>query len=166
MTVYSMAAWMPATTSPVLSPTRRPSGRAAAALVVEHPADRALHAQRGADRPLGVVLVRDRRAEDRHDPVAGELVDVPAEGLDRAGQRGQHPVGDRADPFRVEVLRPGGEVGEVAEEHGDDAPLGGGQGGRGGQGGAAVVAETGAGNGDGSAHGTGHSGSNSFRGRL
>jgi hypothetical protein len=26
-------------------------------------------------RALGVVLVRDRRTEQRHDPVAGELVD-------------------------------------------------------------------------------------------
>jgi hypothetical protein len=134
--------------------------RAAAALVVQHPADRALHAQRGSDRPLGVVLMGHRGAEDGHDAVAGELVDVSAEGLHGAGQRGQHPVGDRADPFRVEVLGPGGEVGQVAEEHSDDAPLGRGQGGRSRQRGAAVVAEAGTGHGDGSAHGTGHSRSN------
>ena len=163
MTVYSSAAWTPATTSPVLRPTRRPERRAAAALVVEHPADRPLHGQRGPDRPLGVVLVRDRGAEDRHDPVAGELVDVPAEGLDRAGERGQHPVGDRADPFRVEILRPGGEVGQVAEEHGDHPPLGGRQGRGGRQRGAAVVAEPRAGHGDGSAHRAGHGVSNPRR---
>ena len=143
-----------------VEPDPQPERRAAAPLVVEHPADRPLHGQRGPDRPFGVVLVRHRGAEDRHDPVAGELVDVPAEGLHRAGERGEHPVGDRADPFRVEVLRPGGEVGQVAEEHGDDPALGRRQRGGGRQRGAAVVAEPRAGNGDGSAHRAGHSASN------
>src|SRR5581483_7319372 len=35
--------------------------------------------ERGMAGAPGVVLVRDRRAEERHDPVAGELVDRPLE---------------------------------------------------------------------------------------
>ncbi len=89
-----------------VDPDPQPERGAAAALVVEYPAHRALHRQRRPDRPLRVVLVGHRRAEDRHDPVAGQLVDVAAEGLDRTGQRGQHPVGDRADPLRVDGPRP------------------------------------------------------------
>jgi hypothetical protein len=134
--------------------------RTAAAFVVQDPAYRTLHAQCRPDRALGVVLVRDRGAEHGHDAVTGELVDVPAEGLDRAGERGQDAVGDRADALRVQVFRPGREIREVAEQNGDDAALGGGQGGRGSQRRATVVAETGTGNGDGSTHRTGHSGSN------
>ena len=156
MTVYSMRGLHARDHVAGVQPDPQAERRAAAALVVEHPAHRPLHRQRGPDRPLGVVLVRDRGAEDRHDPVAGELVDVPAEGLHRAGERGEHPVGDRADPLRVEVLRPGGEVGQVAEEHGDDPALGGGQRGGGRQRGAAVVAEPRAGHGDRSADRAGH----------
>ena len=36
--------------------------------------------------PLRVVLVRDRRAEERHDAVAGELVDVPSKRCDAVGE--------------------------------------------------------------------------------
>ena len=38
--------------------------------------------ERRPDRPLGVVLVRDRRAEDRHHRVADELLDRAAEPLE------------------------------------------------------------------------------------
>jgi hypothetical protein len=106
-----------------VEPDPQPERRAATALVVQHPTHGPLHGQRGPYGPLGVVLVRDRGTEDRHDPVAGQLVHVPAEGLDRAGQGGQHPVGDGADPLRVQVLRPGGEIGQVAEQDGDHPAL-------------------------------------------
>ena len=43
--------------------------------------------QRGVAGPAGVVLLRDRRAEQRHDAVAGELVDGAAEGLHRLAAR-------------------------------------------------------------------------------
>ena len=48
------------------------------ALLRERVADR----ERGADGSLGVVLVRDRRAEDRHHRVADELLDRAAEALE------------------------------------------------------------------------------------
>ena len=41
-----------------------------------------LHAQPGADRALGIVLVGDRRAEDRDERVADDLVDLTAVGHD------------------------------------------------------------------------------------
>ncbi|RAO59942.1 hypothetical protein PSN01_02508 [Micromonospora saelicesensis] len=138
----------------------QPERRATAPLVVEHPADGPLHGQGGPDGTFGVVLVRHRGAEDRHDAVTGQLVDVPAERLHRTGEGGEDPVGDRADAFRVEVLRPGGELGEVTEEHGDHPALGRRQRGGSRQRGATVVAEPRAGNGNGSTHGAGHMCSN------
>ena len=40
--------------------------------------------ERGADGPLGVVLLRGRRAPHRHDGVADELLDRAAVALDRS----------------------------------------------------------------------------------
>ena len=74
-----------------VQPDPQPERRATAALVVEYPTHRALH---GECRPYGalrVVLVGDRCTEDRHDPVAGQLVHVTAEGLHRARQGGEYP---------------------------------------------------------------------------
>jgi hypothetical protein len=45
-----------------------------------------LKMERRVARPLGVILVRDRRAEERHDAVAGELVDEALEALDAVGE--------------------------------------------------------------------------------
>ena len=52
--------------------------------------DRVADRERRPDRALGVVLVRDRRAEDRHHRVADELLDRPAVPLElrRGGGRG------------------------------------------------------------------------------
>ena len=45
-------------------------------------------AERGAHGSLGIVLVRDRGAEDRHDGVADELLDRSPEAFDLALQEG------------------------------------------------------------------------------
>ena len=45
-------------------------------------ADRGDQVERGADRALGVVLLRDRRAPDGHHRVADELLDRAAVALD------------------------------------------------------------------------------------
>ena len=59
--------------------------------------------ERGADRPLGVVLVGDRCAPDRHDRVADELLDGPAVALDdRPGER-EVGVEELPDVLRVAV---------------------------------------------------------------
>ena len=47
---------------------------------------RLLHAQTGAHGPLGVVLVRHRRAEQRQDAVAEQLVDPATERRDVVDQ--------------------------------------------------------------------------------
>jgi hypothetical protein len=79
--------------------------------------------QRRTDRPLGVVLVRARPSEARHDAVAQHLVDVTAEardhlaaGIVEAAQDVPHLLG----------IEPRGELGradEIAEHHGQVAPL-------------------------------------------
>ena len=64
-------------------------------VLVAHLGEPFLHAQRGAHRALGVVLVRDRRAEERDERVADDLVDLAAErgdlgreALEAVGRRG------------------------------------------------------------------------------
>jgi hypothetical protein len=42
--------------------------------------------QRGVASTLRVILVSNRRPEERHDPVAGELVDGALEAMDPFGQ--------------------------------------------------------------------------------
>ena len=79
--------------------------------------------QRAPHGALGVVLVRQRRAEERHDGVADELLDRAAEPL----QLGLHPavIGREhaADVLRIEVLGAAGEADEVGEEDADDLAL-------------------------------------------
>ena len=53
------------------------------ALLGERLADR----ERSAYGTLGIVLVRDRRSEDRHDGVADELLDGSAEALELTRER-------------------------------------------------------------------------------
>ncbi len=96
----------------------------AAGFVGDEAADGLLHGGGGAHGSFRVVLVRGRRAEHGHDAVTGEVVDPAADLGDVTGQGGEHPVGDLADPFGIQVLRPCGEVREVAEQDGDDPALG------------------------------------------
>ena len=80
-------------------------------------------AQRGADRSLWIVLVRGGGAENRHDRLADELLDRPAEPLQFGADA--HVVGreERANVLRVDRLRPRPGVEEVGEDDGDDLPL-------------------------------------------
>ena len=74
----------PTSTSPVFTPTR---------ICTRMPrlgrerGERLVHPQRGPHGPLGVVLVRDRRAEQGHDLVADDLVEVAAEVDDVGDER-------------------------------------------------------------------------------
>ena len=64
----------------------RPHGELELFLLVQL-VDRVEDAESRADGALGVVLVRDRRAEDRHHRVADELLDRAAEALDLPRRR-------------------------------------------------------------------------------
>ena len=84
----------------------------------------------GPHRPLGVVLVGDRRAPDRHDRVADELLDRPAVAGDHLAGELEVAGEGVADLLRVALLGEGGEADEVGEEDRDEPALGDGGGGR------------------------------------
>jgi hypothetical protein len=75
------------------------------------------------DGALRVVLVRDRRAEDRHRRVADELLDGPAIALELLADARVVAAELVGDVLRVELLRASGEADEVREQDGDDLPL-------------------------------------------
>ena len=66
--------------------------------------DRVDELERGADGALGVVLVGDRRAPDRHDRVADELLDRPAVQLHDLGRGLEVAAEELADRLGVAVL--------------------------------------------------------------
>ena len=107
------------TTSPEFSPTRIWTGPRARAHLLGVRADRLLHPQRGVAGPHRVVLVGERRAEERHDPVAHHLVDgalVAVDGL-------HHPLEDGVEELaRLLGVAVGEQLHralEVGEEHRD-----------------------------------------------
>ena len=79
----------------------------------------------GANRTLGVVLLRDRDAPDRHDGVTDELLDnASVAGDDGAGKL--EVTGEGLSYFLgVSVLRERREAYEVTEQHRDVAKLSG-----------------------------------------
>ena len=76
----------------------------------------ALDRQGGAERPLGVTLVRDRRPEQRHHPVAEELVDRPFVAVHLVQDHLEGAVHDGADVFGVELFRHRREARYVREQ--------------------------------------------------
>jgi hypothetical protein len=60
--------------------------------------------QRRVARPLRVVLVRDRRAEERHDAVARVLVDRPLEAVHAVGQDLEKAIEDRVPLLGIDLL--------------------------------------------------------------
>ena len=72
---------------------------------------------------LGVVLLCDRRAPDRHDGVADELLDRAAVALDHV-RAVEVPAQQLARLLRVPPLRGCGEPDEVDEQDRDEAALG------------------------------------------
>jgi hypothetical protein len=71
------------------------------------------------DRPLRVVLVRDRRPEERHDPIPEELIHRPLVAVDLRQHQLEGPVHHPVHVFRVEAFGEGGEPRHIHEEHGD-----------------------------------------------
>src|SRR5207237_4149822 len=85
--------------------------------------DLADHVEAAAHRALGVVLVRDRRAEEYEDAVAHEPRDRAA--IPRRDR--VPPVEGRTDAlrpvFRIERLRDRGRAGDVREQDGERPAL-------------------------------------------
>ena len=75
------------------------------------------------DGPLGVVLVRDRRAEQRQHAVAGQILHRAAETLDGVDDPGDGLAHDQADLFRVEPFGEGCGSNQVGEQRGHDLAL-------------------------------------------
>jgi hypothetical protein len=66
-----------------------------------------------------VVLVGDRRAEEGHDAVAGELIDRALVAMHGAGEELEAAVHDRVDGLWIEALRERAEPHDIGEEHRD-----------------------------------------------
>ena len=72
-------------------------GRLKPPYVLRVPLHTLLHPQRGVARAHGVILVGQRRAEQRHDPVAHDLVHGALVAVDRL----HHQLEDRIEDFRA-----------------------------------------------------------------
>ena len=79
--------------------------------------------ERRAHRPLRVVPVRHRRAEDAHHRVADELLDRSSAALDLRPDPLEVRRLDRPHVLGIELLRPGGEADQIGEHDGDDLPF-------------------------------------------
>ena len=90
---------------------------------VVHLGHRVLHAEPRAHRPLGIVLVGHRRAEDGHDVVADVLVDGAAVALDLPAEAHERTVHERLHRLRVHPLGEGRVAGQVGEQDRDLAAL-------------------------------------------
>jgi hypothetical protein len=77
------------------------------------------HRQRGAAGALGVILACDGRAEQRHDAVAGELVDRAVGVVDGVGEHLEEAVHQLAPGLRVELLCEVHRSLDIGEQHGD-----------------------------------------------
>ena len=105
------------TTSPVLTPVRRPrrtpQSRSRSSLSPSRPATQRV---RRAHRPQRVVLAHDRRPQDGHHGVADELRDAALVGLDRRARRVVEAVHHAAQRLGVEPLLEAGRPDQVRED--------------------------------------------------
>ena len=85
--------------------------------------ERVANGEGRSHRPLGVVVVRERDAEDREHGIADELLAEPSEPLDLGvDQLEQLPL-DHPELLGIDPRAQGRRAGEVREEDGDDPPL-------------------------------------------
>jgi hypothetical protein len=66
-----------------------------------------------------VLLVDDRRPEQRHDAVARELIDRALVPMHSAGEELEATIHDRVDGLGIEALRERAEPHDIGEEHRD-----------------------------------------------
>ncbi len=88
-----------------------------------HTGDRVLDAQGREDGADGIVLVGDGRAEDPHDGIADELVDLAPVELDDLFQRGVERHQRGVHVLRVRAIRALSEPHEIAEQDRHELPL-------------------------------------------
>jgi hypothetical protein len=83
----------------------------------------ALDPDRRHDRPARVILVGDRRAEQRHEPVAKELIDRPFVLVHLGERQLEEPVQEAVHRLGPQLLGHWSRVRNVAEEHCHLLPL-------------------------------------------
>ena len=82
-----------------------------------------LHPQRRVQRALRMILVRDGRAEQCEDAVAGALHDVAVVAADRVDHQAQRRIDDRARFFGVEILLEFGRTLDIGKQRRDRLAL-------------------------------------------
>ena len=82
-----------------------------------------LHPKRSVQRALRMILVRDRRAEQREDSVASRLHDVAVVAADRVDHQLECGIDNRARLFGIEVLLEFRRAFDVREQRGDRLAL-------------------------------------------
>ena len=82
-----------------------------------------MHLNRRTDRPVRIVLVRDRRPEQREDAVAEHLVDRSTEALDLRDEQGKRAVDEPFHSLGVEMFGQRRIAHEVGEHDGHHPPL-------------------------------------------
>ena len=87
------------------------------------PGELAMHLEGDQERSLGVVLVGDRRPEEREQSVAGELLDVAAVAADDAAEGADDRIDDLEQVLGVEPVGKRRESRDVREERRDEPPL-------------------------------------------
>ena len=114
------------TTGPLSTPMRATSsGRPERGVLCVEFGERALDGERRADRALGVVLLRDRVSEQRHQPVAELLGDTAAHLRHRLRRSVEIGADQIAPILRRRGGRNGGRAHEIAEHHGELPAFGG-----------------------------------------
>ena len=108
-------------TRPVAMPTRAASGSPAGVVTA---GQRLGQRQPGADRPLGLVLVRLRPAEVGEHAIAHVLGDVAAPALDHLGAAFLIGADHPAHVLGIEPRRQLGRADQIAEQHRQLPPLG------------------------------------------
>jgi hypothetical protein len=87
------------------------------------PRDRPHGPKATQDRPLGVVFVRDRGAEEGKNTVPSEILDGATQRVDEIDDAGQCSTHHVTDIFRIELLGQRGRVGDVGEPGCDYSPF-------------------------------------------
>ncbi len=85
--------------------------------------DAALDREGGVSGAPGRVLVRDRRAEQGHDPVAGVLIDRALEPVHLGRDHLEATIDDGVDLFGITALGERAESGQIGEQHRHLPPL-------------------------------------------